>query len=37
LERYPTLFPHPNDLLAAKVQIVEALLNSPTLLQLLHL
>lgn len=37
LERYPTLFPHPNDLLAAKVQIVESLLNSPTLLQLLHL
>jgi DNA-directed RNA polymerase specialized sigma24 family protein len=37
LERFPALFPTQADLLAAKVQIVEALHGNPTLLQLLHI
>jgi hypothetical protein len=36
LHHYPTLFPEPADLLAAKVQIVESLHSNPTVLQLLH-
>lgn len=37
LQRYPTFFPNLSDLLAAKVRIVGALHNNPTLLQLLHI
>ena len=37
LQRYPTLFSGPADLLTAKVRIVETLHTNPTLLQLLHI
>ncbi len=37
LQRFPALFSSSAELLAAKVQIVEALHSNPTLLQLLHI
>ncbi|MEA3335180.1 MAG: hypothetical protein U9R25_04670 [Chloroflexota bacterium] len=37
VERFPTLFRDENDLMAAKVQVVRALHNRPSLLQLLNM